>query len=214
MGSMDTVTCSCALARWSSMRLPPGWRISAREPVCRQTVLKVLGGGEFVGGPLPVGGAVGVEGVGGLAGLVEGGDGEGAGLGGGHAAAQVDAGVAEAAAEERAEDVMGEPPEEARGSTEPGKGDGGVGGAATGQGAQGEFARAGQGGVGEGVGDALTEDGDTAGGLESSHGTVCLSGKARGAAAVRAWALVAGARRPGRTYGRRDTARWPNAAHA
>ena len=42
-----------------------------------------LGGGEFFGGPLPVGRAVGVEGVGGLAGLVEVGDGEGAGLGGG-----------------------------------------------------------------------------------------------------------------------------------
>lgn len=60
---------------------------------------------------------------------------------------------------------MGEPPEETCPGTEPGEGDGGVGGAATGQGAQHEFIGAGPGGVGEGVGDALAEDGDAAGGL-------------------------------------------------
>ena len=70
------------------------------------------GGGEFLVGPLPVGRAVGVEGVRGLAGLVEVGDGERAGLGSGHAAGQLDAGVAEAGTEEGAEDISGEAPEE------------------------------------------------------------------------------------------------------
>lgn len=143
--------------------------------------LVLLGGGEFVGGPLPVGGSVGVEGVGGLAGLVEVGDGERAGLGGGgHAAGQVDAGGSEAGVEEGAEDVVGEPPEETRPGTEPGEGDGGVGGAATGQGPQREYIGVGSGGVGEGVGDALTEDGDADGGLGSGHGDCLpLSGRAR-----------------------------------
>jgi hypothetical protein len=50
----------------------------------------LAGGGELVVRPLPVGGAVGVEGVGGLTGLVQVGDRERAGLGSGHAAGQVD----------------------------------------------------------------------------------------------------------------------------
>jgi hypothetical protein len=151
----------------------PGWRTRARDPVCRQTASSCWGGGEFVGGPLPVGGAVGVEGVGGLTGLVEVRDGESAGLGGAHAAGQIDAGVAEAGSEEGAEDVVGEPSEEAGGGAEPGKGHGGVGRATTGQGAQREFAEAGPARVGEGVGDALAKDGDTAGGPVSGHGD-CL----------------------------------------
>ncbi|KUO19922.1 hypothetical protein AQJ91_17395 [Streptomyces dysideae] len=56
---------------------------------------------------------------------------------GAHAAGQVDAGGAEAVAEESAEDVVGQPPEEAGRGTETGEGDGGVRGAATGQDAQG-----------------------------------------------------------------------------
>lgn len=82
--------------------------------------------------------------------------------------------------EEGAEDVVGEPPEETRPGTEPGEGDGGVGGAATGQGPQREYIGVGSGGVGEGVGDALTEDGDADGGLGSGHGDCLpLSGRAR-----------------------------------
>jgi len=129
--------------------------------------------------------AVGVAGVRDLAGLVE--VGEGAGLGGGHAAGQVDAGGAEAGAEEGAETSVERRPRN-RGGAEPGEGDGDVGGAATGQGPQRELVGAGPDGVGEGVGDTLAEDGDADGGLGSgAMVTVCLSQEERGSRRAPEW---------------------------
>jgi hypothetical protein len=88
---------------------------------------------QLLRGPLPVGGVLGVEGVVGMAVVVEVGHGQGAGLVGGDRTAQVHAGLGQMVAEEPPEDVLGQPPQEAGRCAEPGKRDGGVRGAAAGQ---------------------------------------------------------------------------------
>ena len=104
----------------------------------------------------------------GLALRVEGRDGHRAGLGRRDDAGEVDAGGGQVGAEEVAEGVGGDPAEEAGGGTEPGERHCGVGRSAAWHHAQGELAGAWPAGVGEGVGDALAEDGDRALGHRSA----------------------------------------------